>query len=1265
MFPANPDGSALPYDYDPCCPQCQQERRYRVFRHRTTTSLNPLAKGFIPQQGTARTPDHGESSQNDAPFINDIDHYPPLPSLPVAETVVKTRCNPSCQTTHQTDGILIKDASKSNEDIKEANLQTLIKSTKPENKISNVAPTYSKKASANTTAPTTKTASCSAAIPAKPTPASTEKTTDQSAHAPGNQMPDQAIATTSSGNEGSLPEKTLAKKAPPQETPPKAAETDTFPKTARQTESTGEAQKKTTKSPDTERPHPETFPPENNTEQRVTLASIVAKAVATNALKNTSQSTIPRRKEAKLATKIQESRFLRRPEVAEAFKNLKLNPARAETQFYDLLKAGDCHQWQINNLKEGLARSLLRQGRQCCAEAERILRELQYEFTDDTPTTQIISVHLTLAHVLINSGKLAQSQTLLLQTMKLVDPGRTNNERIALVTPCGHQNLDQAMVLLHLERCHYQKARVLLLAMTADLRPPEQLSLPEEKLILQPCGDDQLDVLMCRILEKQQRFADAEKMLLALMRKFPAKKQRRLPSYPVSPLPCADRMLNLNLLRLMSEADRDHEARLFMLQIMALAEPSRHRLSEDMALRTPSYDYKLNLGLVRQLHKECNRTVAIELLTAIMQSTNQCNSDKNKSSSDITPCHNNALNHIMLRLLNDEQRLTEAEAFLLLEMNSHRPKNQRYLPRDEAITTPCGTTSQDLSMVQQLISQKNLPGAELLMSRIVSQQRPEHQNVLSPSVALVTPTGELRLDLQMAKILRLRHKYAIAESLLLALMSTYRAHCQPDLPRKEAIVTACDNNEVNIAMVLTQEEQGNFDTAISLMLSTMAKHRPGRQWDKLTSPEQAMQTPCLHHHNNIAMLKLLNKAGKKEAALQLLLQIMAQNRPDDAAVLPPEESLSTPCGRCDVDQAAVITLLEMNKQEKSINLLLAMMKPHRPRTQQNLPRSVALVTPCAQKLLNQMLFTVLKRHTQTHGAAEQLMLAMMKSCLLPRITVCVDEIGVAPSTSYIMNMSMISLHATRGNISAAKKLLLATMNLYRKNGQRGLPEHLAQITPCHHHDLDLAMVRILITEHCYQEAKTLLLAMMGIALNAPAAAHTPCGSPVLDMAMLRLLAIAGPEEQHTKLLRACLQRYCEDSDFLAHQLINLCRQCKWAEFDQQVTRLRPTSQRDLVISIRHFNEALHCYLSKDLTRGKLLCSKAYQIADQSLQKKPQNSSLLSQKAHCARILRQPPKNYLPWFEEASALNPDREQTERDDHWRTYENQVIKLLGIQC
>lgn len=1258
MFPAISDGPELSHHHDPSYPQCQQGGHSRTFGHRTTTSLNPLAKEFMPEQGTARTPDHGENSQNDAPFINDIDHYPPLPSLPVAETVVKTWCNVSCQTTRQTD------ASKSNEDIKEANLQALKKATKPENKVRTVAPTYSEKALAQTTAPTTRTAPYSAAIPTKPSPAGTEKTTKQGAPAPSNKMPDQAIATTSSGNEGSLPEKTLAKKAPPQETPPRAAETDTFPKTAKQTRSTVEAQKETTKSPDTARPQqPETSLPEKNPEQKATLASIVARAVATHALKNTSQSTIPRRKEAKPAAKIQESRFFRRPEVDEAFKNLKLNPARAETQFYHLLKAGDLDQWQINNLKEGLARSLQRQGRQYCAEAERILRELQYEFTDDTPTTQIISVHLTLAHVLINSGKLAHSQTLLLQTMKLVDPERTNNEKIALVTPCGHQNLDQALVLLHLERCHYQKARMLLLAMTADLRPPEQLSLPEEKLILHPCGDDQLDVLMCRILEKQQRFADAEKMLLALMRKYPAKQQRRLPSsYPVSPLPCADRMLNLNLLRLMSEADKDHEARLFMLQIMALAEPSRHQLSEDLALRTPCNDYKLNSGLVRQLHKEGNRTIAIELLTAIMQSTNGCNSDKNES---ITPCHNNSFNLTMLKLLNDEQRLTEAEAFLLLEMNSHRPKNQRHLPRDEAITTPCGNTSQDLSMVQQLINQKNLPEAQLLMRRIVSQQRPKHQKVLSPWVALVTPTGELKLDLQMAKILRLRHKYALAESLLLALMCTYRAHCQPELTRKEALVTACDNNEVNMAMVLTQEEQNNFDTAISLMLSTMAKHRPGRQKDKLTSPEQAMRTPCLHHNNNMAMLKLLSKAGKKEATLQLLMQIMVQNRTDNAAELPPDESLSTPCGRCDVDQTAVITLLEMNKQEMSINLLLAMMKPHRPRTQQDLPRNLAMVTPCTQNLLNQMLFTVLRRHKQTHSAAEQLMLAMMKNCLLPRITVYVDDIGVIPCTSYTMNMSMISLHATRGNISAAKKLLLATMNLYRKDGQRERPEHLAQITPCHHHDLDLAMVRILMTEHCYQEAKTLLLAMMGIALNAPAAAHTPCGSPVLDMAMLRLLAIAGPEEQHSKLLSACLQRYCEDTDFMTHQLINLCQQCKWAEFDQQVTRLCPTTQRDLVISIRYFNEALHCYLNKEPARGKLLCSKAYQTANKSLQKKPQNSSLLSQKAHCARILRHPPEKYQPLFEEASALNPDREQTERDDHWRTLENQVLKLLGIQC
>ena len=992
---------------------------------------------------------------------------------------------------------------------------------------------------------------------------------------------------------------------------------------------------------------------DNETKKRVTMASIVANAVATDAF-NKQKVKTPRKALASAAKKVPEPKFGERPEVGEAFSTIKKNPAMAEMQFRALLKAcGHCER-SINTLTEGLARAIMRQGKQRCAEAERILRELQTKFTGTTPQKLKQAVNLTLANALINQGKHSQAQSLLLSTMELVDPERTDmDEQTALITPCGQQRIDQAMVQAHLGKSHYHKARTLLLAIMADLRPPEQHHLSEEELLQTLCGDNELDVIMSRILEKQHRFAEARALLLAIMDQCPVKRQQRLPSNPVLPLPCADQVLNMNLFRLLSESDNDQQARLFILQTMAMKEPARYQLEEDQALLTPCNDQKLNLALVRHLQKEGNRTAAIQLLTAIMHAPGQ--------SPAITPCDNSDLNFSMLKLLEEEHRLAEAETFLLRVMNTYRPKNQRSLPAALAITTPCGFDTWDLAMVRLLINRKSLPEAEAMMRRIVAQHRPEHQRTLSPSVVDAIPCGNEKLDLQMAKVLCQRHKYKLAESLLLALMHTFRPRCQADLPREEALITACGNNEADLAMVFLQEERENFDTAISLMLSSMAGHRSRRQREQL-SPGQAMQTPCLRHEHNMTLLRLLGKAGKKEATRQLLLAIMTLNRAHNQADLPSDEALSTPCGYSEVDRTAAITLLELNEQEKSVNLVLAMMQPHRPQQQQALPRDQAMTTPCPVPSLNQLLFTTLAYREDTHPAAEKLMLTMMKSYPLnPRRTV--HQLKFTPCSNYTMNMSMIMLLSKKGDIAGAKQLLLATMNIYRPHDQRQLPDHLAQITPCHKHDLDLKMVIILENEKQYQQARLMLLAMMKIDPTATATAHGPCGSPLLDTAMLRLLAAAGPEDQHNELINACLKRYPEDPSFLIHHLINLCRQHKWADYDQQIGRLRPSIQRELSISIRFFTEALHCFLAGDQSKGQDLCTRAYHIADRALQKSPQNSSLLSHKAHCARILGHPSGEYLPLFDQARMLDPNRERTEKDDHWRSDENRVIELLGV--
>ena len=994
---------------------------------------------------------------------------------------------------------------------------------------------------------------------------------------------------------------------------------------------------------------------ENPATKKVTMASIVARAVATAAIDSQNTRRLPPKTPGARA-KIPGPGIGESPEVNEAFSNIKRDPAKSEEQFRALLKAGGKSDKLTNTLTEGLARSVMRQGRHRCTEAEEILRELQKKFTPKTSYKYRTTVNLTLAHALINLGKYLPSQMLLLDTMKLVNPERIKlDEQAALVTPCGNQRLDQAMVLSHLGRDFCSQARTMLLGIMAHLRPAQQHTLPEKELMHTLCGDDELDVLMCRILEKEHRFDEAQTMLLAIMAKYPAK-QQRLPSNPVYPLPCNNHTLNMNMFRLLTEGDRDHQARLFLLQTMALNEPARQRLGEDQAQLTPCGNDKLNIALVKQLQKEGNRTAAIQLLTAVMHTPG-----KDGATTAITPCSSSDLNFIMLKLLEEEFRLPEAETFLLQIMNTYRPKNQRNLPRCHAITTPCGANFWDLAMVHLLRDREKLSEAEAMMHKLVAQHRPENQRI----GASVTPCGNERLDLQMANLLCQGHRYHEAESLLLALMRTYRPSVQLNLSREEALVTTCGSNDVDLTMVHILEEQGNYDTAISLMLSSMTMHRPKRQREQL-SRDQAMRTPCLRNAHNATMLRLLSKAGEKEASMKFLQGIMALNRPNHQADLSPEEALSTPCGLSDVDRMAVTFLLETNEQEKSINLMLAMMKPHRPHQQQNLSHKKAMITPCLLQPLNQMLFTVLLHHARTHTAARQLMLAMMRGKPLnPQNTIPEDQLRFTPCSNYTMNMSMIMLLNKQGDTLGAKKLLLATMNLYRPGEERELPEHLAQTTPCQQYDLNLCMVRILASEQQHKEARTMLLAMMKIDPKVPttATANGPCGNPVLDTAMLRILQTIGPGDQHSELIKACLERYPGDPIFFMHHLINLCRQCKWADFDQQVGTLPPSPQLDLSVSIRYYNEALHCYLNADQTKGRELCAKAYQIVDRALQKSPRNASLLSQKAHCARILGHPPGEYQALHGRSKMLDPDRERTEKDDHWRNDENKVIELLGV--
>ena len=992
---------------------------------------------------------------------------------------------------------------------------------------------------------------------------------------------------------------------------------------------------------------------ENPATKKVTMASILARAVATAAIDSQNTRRMPP-KPPEARAKISGPGIGELPEVNEAFSNIKRDPAKSEEQFRTLLKAGCSSDKLTNTLTEGLARSVMRQGTHRCHEAEDILRELQRKFTPKTSYKYRVTVNLTLTHALINLGKYLQSQSLLLDTMKLVNPERIKlDEQTALVTPCGHQRLDQAMVLSNLGKGYCSQARTMLLSIMASLRPVQQHTLPEKELMHTLCGDDELDVLMCRILEKERRFDEAQTMLLAIMDKYPAK-QQRLPSNPAFPLPCNNRTLNMNMFRLLTEIGRDYQARLFLLQTMAIAEPARQTLGEDQAQLTPCGNDKLNMALVKQLQKEGNRSAAIQLLTAVMHTPG-----RDEATTAITPCSSSDLNFTMLKLLEEEFRLAEAETFLLQIMNMYRPKNQRNLPGFHAITTPCGSNFWDLAMVRLLRDRKKLPQAEAMMHRLMAQHRPENQRIGPP----VTPCGNDRLDLQMASLLCQRHKYHEAESLLLALMCTYRPHVQLDLSREEALVTTCGSNDVDLAMVHLLEEQGNYDTAISLMLSSMTTHRPKRQRGQI-SRDQAMQTPCLRHTHNTTMLRLLSKAGKMEACRQFLQGIMALNRPNHQADLSPEEALTTPCGLGDVDRMAVTTLLETNDQEKSINLMLAMMKPHRPHQQQNLSHKKAMITPCLLQSLNQMLFTVLLYHARTHTAARQLMLAMMRSYPLnPQKTIPEDQLRFTPCSNFTMNMSMIMLLSKQGDTLGAKKLLLATMNLYRPGEERELPEHLAQITPCQQYELNLSMVRILASEQQHKEARIMLLAMMKIDPKVPttATANGPCGNPVLDAAMLRILHTIGPEDQHNELIKACLEYYPEDPVFLMHHLINLCRQYKWADFDQQVGTMPPSPQRDLSVFIRYYNEALQCYLNADQTRGRELCAKAYQIVDRALQKSPQNASLLSHKAHCARILGQ--REYQALYDRSRMLDPDMERIEKDDYWRNDENKVIELLGV--
>ena len=129
MFPIITYGAPLPY-FDPTCPQCLQEQQALVFNSKTiktASSLNPLAKEFVPGQGLgprAGTSDHDSvSTRHETPVISDFDAFPPLPSVRTSKGEAEseltpdhgTSCKISFRQTTEPDNSDQKPSGKSNE----------------------------------------------------------------------------------------------------------------------------------------------------------------------------------------------------------------------------------------------------------------------------------------------------------------------------------------------------------------------------------------------------------------------------------------------------------------------------------------------------------------------------------------------------------------------------------------------------------------------------------------------------------------------------------------------------------------------------------------------------------------------------------------------------------------------------------------------------------------------------------------------------------------------------------------------------------------------------------------------------------------------------------------------------------------------------------------------------------------------------------------------------------------------------------------------
>ena len=188
---------------------------------------------------------------------------------------------------------------------------------------------------------------------------------------------------------------------------------------------------------------------------------------------------------------------------------------------------------------------------------------------------------------------------------------------------------------------------------------------------------------------------------------------------------------------------------------------------------------------------------------------------------------------------------------------------------------------------------------------------------------------------------------------------------------------------------------------------------------------------------------------------------------------------------------------------------------------------------------------------------------------------------------------------------------------------------------------------------------------------------------MIDLNRVRLLQMRKQYEAFHKLVKACQKTHTHRTEYFEKYLICLGEQKRWDTFDKEIDAIKsaqksdqpeskndqPESKSDLLesksvqlaLSIRYFQEAIFQYGENDQVRGLSCCKQALSIADDLSEKYPTNASVLSQRAHCLRLLGKPESEWRELFRRAHIIDPERMRQEKTDNWRKEEQEVLASL----